>query len=296
MFKNAMIFRVIQGGNGAFDDLQEFVPCAPTQQKSVGWVPPRGHEHGPLGEYVAGQQILKLMIETKAVPTDVVQRKLDEQVANIEQQTGRKPGKKERRDLKEEIVHSLLPMAFPKRAAVFVWIDPANKLLVVDSASQARCDDVITALIQSFDGMVLQMLNTKASPSGSMATWLVEKEAPAHFTIDRECELKACDESKAVVKYGRHPLDIDEVGEHIKQGKMPTKLALTWDSRVSFVLTDGGVLKKIEMLDDTILGDGANAQDGDAFDADVTIATGELSVMIKDLIDALGGEVVATQE
>ena len=44
-----------------------------------------------------------------------------------------------------------------------------------------------------------------------MASWLIEQEGPSGFSIDRECELKACDESKAVVKYGRHALDIEEV-------------------------------------------------------------------------------------
>ena len=81
-----------------------------------------------------------------------------------------------------------------------------------------------------------------------MATWLMTKESPNSFTVDRECELKASDESKAVVKYGRHPLDIDEVAQHIAQGKIPTKLALTWNDRVSFVLTSSMQLKKLMPL------------------------------------------------
>lgn len=298
MFTSATIYRIqsdVEPTDDATESLESlaFVPCAATQAKSIGWVPPRGHANGALVEFVAGQHILKLMTETKTVPADVVQRKLDEKIAEIEQITGRKPGKKERRELKEDVVLSLLPMAFPKRSAVFVWIDIDNKLLVVDSASQARCDDVVSMLVRTFDGLQLRMINTKTEPAAAMALWLTEKEAPEHFTIDRECELKATDESKAVVKYGRHPLDIDGVGEHIRQGKMPTKLALTWDDRVSFVLTEGGTLKKIEMLDAAILGDKGMTLENDAFDADVTIATGELSVMIKDLIGTLGGEVVA---
>ncbi len=301
MFKAATIYRIASkfemtdDVNEALENLA-FVPCTATQDKSIGWVPPRGHGNGALIEFVAGQYILKLMIETKAVPADVVQRKVDEAAAQIEQTTGRKPGRKERRELKEDAVMSLLPVAFPKRATVFVWVDPTNRLLVVDSASQARCDDVVRMLVQSDDGLILQMINTVSAPSSEMAAWLQHKEAPQHFTIDRECELKACDESKAVVKYGRHPLDIDEVAEHIAQGKLPTKLALTWDDRVSFVLTEAMTLKKIELLDAALLGDKGMTLEDDAFDADVTIATGELSVMIKDLIDALGGEVKVAKE
>jgi recombination associated protein RdgC len=112
---------------------------------------------------------------------------------------------------------------------------------------------------------------------------------PSDFTIDRECELKASDESKALVKYAKHPLDIKEVRDHIKQGKIPTKLALTWKDRVSFVLTENLAIKKIAFLDSVFEG-GSQVDGEDNFDADVAIATGELQLLIPDLLDALGGE------
>ncbi|MBS0291042.1 MAG: recombination-associated protein RdgC, partial [Proteobacteria bacterium] len=112
-------------------------------------------------------------------------------------------------------------------------------------------------------------------------------EAPAGFPVDRECELKAPDESKAVVRYARHPLDIDEVQAHIQAGKLPTKLAMTWDDRVSFVLTEGLQVKKLAFQDPVFEG---QTQDDAGFDADVAIATGELAKLIPDLIAALGGE------
>ena len=120
-----------------------------------------------------------------------------------------------------------------------------------------------------------------------MAHWLMTQEPPAGFTADRETELKSPDESKATVRYARHPLDIDQVREHIEHGKMPTKLAMTWDNRVSFVLTEGLQIKNIALLDAVMDG---NSKDDGGFDTDVAIATGELSRLIPDLIEALGGE------
>jgi recombination associated protein RdgC len=122
-----------------------------------------------------------------------------------------------------------------------------------------------------------------------MANWLLTQEPPAGFTIDRECELKASDDSKAVVRYAKHPLDIDEVKQHITDGKRPTRLALTWDDRVSFELTHGMLIRKITFLEGT--GDGASGgKKEDNFDADVAIATGELGQLVPALLDALGGE------
>ena len=125
-----------------------------------------------------------------------------------------------------------------------------------------------------------------------MAAWLSEQQAPVGFNVDRECELKAADESKAVVRYTRHALDTDEVSGHIAMGKVPTRLAMTWNDRLSFVLTDALQLKKLVFLDVVLEGADAAPGDGkdDGFDTDAAIATGELGNMIPELLQALGGE------
>ncbi len=273
-------------------DTARFVPCGASQEKAVGWLEPRGIAHGPLVEVIGGQWLFKLMMEMKVVPGSVVKRKVEEQVAHIEATTGRKPGKKEKKELSEDARLALLPMAFSKQSSVQVWVDPAAGLLITDAGSQAKADEVMTWLIKAVDGLAVSLINTQVSPAAAMATWLSTKEAPADFTVDRECELKAPDESKAVVRYTRHALDTDEVAQHIAMGKMPTRLALTWNDRVSFVLTEGLQLKKIAFLEGVFDGNTASPGDGkaDNFDTDAAIATGELQGLIPDLIEALGGE------
>ena len=279
------------------DALEEarFTECGASQEKSVGWVEPRGHEHGALVEVVGGQWLMKLMIEVKVIPASVVKRKVQEQLDHIEATTGRKPGKKERRDISEDARLALLPVAFTKQGSVQVWVDPTAGILVTDAGSQGKADEVMTWLIKAVNGLVVQLVNTQTSPSAAMALWLSTQEGPPDFTVDRECELKAADESRAVVRYTRHALDTEEVSQHIAMGKVPTRLALTWSDRVSFVLTDTLQLKKVSFLETVF--EGAAAAPGDTqddnFDADMAIATGELRKLIPDLLEALGGEVVA---
>jgi recombination associated protein RdgC len=298
VFKNVIVYRIAPGWSPTRAQVEEglekqrFAPCGASQEKSVGWVEPRGEEHGPLVEVVDGQLMLKLLIEVKGVPTGVVNRKAKERVAQIEAATGRKPGKKETRDIKDEIRLDLLPMAFTKQATVTVWIDAKARLLVIDAASQAKADEVVTCLVQSLDGLALQPVNTKTSPAVAMSAWLSSQEAPAGFSVDRECELKASDESKAVVRYSRHPLDTEEVRQHIAAGKLPTKLALTWNGRVSFLLTEGLQIKKVDFLD--VVFEGARAGKDDGFDTDVSIATAEMRGLVAELVLALDGEVEAT--
>jgi len=296
VFKNLMVYRIDAGWQPSFAQMQDsleaerFVPCGASQEKAIGWVEPRGEAHAPLVEVVAGQLILKLKIETKSVPTSVVNRKAKERSSQIETTTGRKPGKKEMREIKDDVKLSLMPMAFTKEASIWVWIDPEAQFLMLDVGSQAKADEVVTLLAKSFAGLGMKLLNTQMSPQAAMSSWLLEQEPPACLTVDRECELKAADESKAVVRYVRHALDTEEVKQHIAAGKLPTRLALTWDSRVSFVLTEALQLKKLTFLDSVF--EGTSSEKDEGFDADVAIATGELRKLLPDLLEALGGEVI----
>lgn len=293
MFTNLTIYRIAPGWAPDLQTVEDamaktpFLACGPTQEKSSGWVPPRGEEHGALVESINGQWIARHFHESKTVPADVLARKVKEKAARIEQETGRKPGKKESRELKDEAKLDLLPMAFTKQGSMWVWIDTASRLLVLDTGSQGRADEVVTLLVESLPGLSVALLNTQTSPQAAMAHWLKEQEPPVGFTVDRECELKSASEEKAVVRYARHPLDIEEVQAHIAAGKLPTKLALTWDDRVSFMLTEGLQVKKVAFLDTVF--EGTKADDG-GFDTDVAIATGELVKLIPDLVEALGGE------
>ena len=274
-----------------------FSPCGLTQEKSVGWIAPR-NESGLLVESIGGHWIMKLRIETKSVPAEAINRAVAESCTQIETTTGRKPGKKETRELKDEARLTLLPMAFTKQSAVLLWIDPTTRLLVIDATSSGRTDEVLTCLAKTIDGLGAMLLQTTQSPVSAMADWLLSQESPAGFSIDRECELKAADDSKAVVRYSRHALDIDEVQQHISHGKLPTRLALTWEGRVSFVLTGALQIKKVTMVNGVLDDSAATAGDGkdDRFDADVAIATGELSALIPALLGALGGEVVISKD
>jgi recombination associated protein RdgC len=173
-----------------------------------------------------------------------------------------------------------------------VWIDLASRRVLIGASSAQKADAVVTRLVELFGGLRLAPLQTTLSPATAMALWLSEKEAPPGFSIDRECELKQPDSEKAAVRYARHTLEIDELGAHIRQGKLPTQLAMTWHSRVSFVLTDALTLKKIKLLD-VVLESAGPAEAADAgFDADVALMTGELGQLLPDLVDALGGPLV----
>ncbi|MFY7863847.1 recombination-associated protein RdgC [Roseateles sp.] len=295
MFKNLMVYRVGPDWKSTVEQIEDqlaktvFVECGATQQQSMGWAPPRGIEHAPLIEDVGGHWLLKLVIEQRVLPGSVVKRKTEELAARIEAETGRKPGKKQTKDLKEQATLELLPMAFTKQSAIRVWIAPAQHLLMIDAGSASRAEEVVTLLIKELPGLNLHLIQTAEAPATCMAAWLMDGVPPEGFSIDRECELKSADEMKSVVRYARHALDIEEVRQHLTGGKAPTRLAMTWRDRVSFMLTDTLQIKKISFLDLVFEGRDSPEKD-EAFDADAALATGELCKLIPELIDGLGGE------
>jgi recombination associated protein RdgC len=293
MFKNLIVYKFLNEIPSVADiekslDVERFLPCGKSQEKSIGWIEPRGEAHAALIESISGQYIMRLQIETKTVPGAVAARKAQERADEIEKNTGRKPGKKEMREIKEEVKLSLLPVAFSKVSKHWIWIDPTSRIMAIEAAAQSKADEIITLLVKTISNLQVGMVHTNKSPQAAMAYWLTTQEAPAGFSVDRECELKALDESKSVVKFAKHSLDRDDVRKHIEEGKMPTRLAMTWQSRVSFVLSENLQLKKIAFLD--VVFETAN-EEVDSFDADAAIATGELVKLMPDLFAALEGVV-----
>ena len=295
MFKNLIVYRIAadwQPSPEALEDALEaerFQSCGATQALSLGWVPPRGEPGAALLEQVDTHWLLTLRQERRVLPGAVLRRHVEEMAQRIEQETGRKPGKKQMKDLKEEAALELLPRAFTQQSHQRVWISPRQGLLMVDAGSISKADELISLLIKADPGLNLHLLQSAESPAACMAAWLMDGVPPEHLVIDRECELKSADEMKSAVRYARHNLDIDEVRAHLTSGKMPTRLALTWRERVSFTLTDTLQIKKISFLDIVFEGRDKPAKD-EAFDVDAALATGELSRLIPDLIEGLGGE------
>jgi recombination associated protein RdgC len=301
MFKSLSIYTISPGWVPSLADMEtalqaaQYVPCSPSQDRSIGWVPPRGETNGALVESVNAQRILKLMIETRSVPGTLVKAKAQEAADHIEATTGRKPGKREMKELREDALQALLPQAFPKLSAVLVWVNLVDGWLVIDASSQGKCDEVVTALVRAFDGLGLSMLQTTKTPQACMTLWLStdtdawlseQRALPDEFDIGRSAVLRSADEDKALVKFDRHHLQTDEVRKHVAEGKLPVQLAMSYDGRISFVLTEHMGVRKLAFLEG-VFDDRGDDETG--FDADVTIATGELRRMIPALISALGG-------
>lgn len=293
-FRNLTCYRLPAGWPFDIDSFNAqlaqcaFLACANTDSRTVGWVPPK--ENAALALSINGQYLVCLKHEEKILPGSVVKRFTEDRVRLIQDEQGRRVGRKERLEIKEQIITDLLPRAFTKEKKDYAWIDPVNGLLIVDSASKGRAEDVVQMLRKTLQPMpVIKLLHLVESPSSGMNSWIAAGEAPTGFTIDQDLELRSAEQAR--VRYERHTLESNEIRQHIADGKVATKLALTWNDRISFVLTEDLTLKRMSFLD-ILKEDTANQAESadEQFDLDFTLMTGEVSQLLAALIASLGGE------
>jgi len=293
-FKNLKLYRLAPNANltpaaleAALEPLA-FQPGTSQDSQVSGWMPPRDDSGLVYAQH--GQILLRLQTEKKLLPATVVNQASRARAQQIEEQQGYKPGRKQMKEIKEQMTMELLPRAFVIAHDTYVWIDTVNHWVAIDAAATARSDEVLGLLAKTLTPFPIVPLHVDMSPGAAMTLWLSEDEPPAGFTVDQDTELRSTGESRATVRYVRQTVELDEVRRHVQAGKQCTRLAMTWNDRVSFVLTDNLDIKRVAPLD--VLKENQDAQaanEAEQFEADFALMAGELARMLDDLVAALGG-------
>lgn len=293
-FKNAQVFRLPKNWSVTRENLADhlaekrFVECGPHEPRSAGWVPPVSENEDVLVHSVAGQWLICLQSAERVLPPAVVKRELDVRCQELTQKQGYAPGRRQKGEIKEQIHSELLPQAFVRYRKTYAWIDPTNGWLVIDSSSTTKAEDFTHALINSMSPMPIGIVRTQQSPAEVMANWLAEGEGSHGFSLDGDCTMRSMDEGARSVTY-RNGLEDEQIKEHLGKGLRPEQVSLTFDDRVSFTLTQGLALRKINLLD-IVKEQAQDARDNaEMFDATFAIMTGELIKVFDNLIEAHGG-------
>ncbi len=296
-FKNIFIYRLPPDLALTAATLQEklalkpLLPCSGLDKQNRGWVSCCGDDRLV---HIANNQILfALGVEQKLLPAAIINKFAKERITDIEAQQGYKPGRKQLKDIKLAVADELLPRAFALQRTTYAWLDLVNGRLIIEAASSAKADELLEHLGKTVGNFPVQLLQTELSPVAAMTDWLASEHAPVGFSIDRELELRSSDASKATVRYANHALEGKEILAHIAAGKRVTRLGMTWNNRISFVLNEHLQIKRIEFLD--IIKEGSTKiadNEDEIFELDFILMTGELAKMLKDLTQVLGGEAV----
>ncbi|PSH27998.1 recombination-associated protein RdgC [Yersinia pseudotuberculosis] len=297
-FKNLMVYRLSREVSLSADEMEKqlsafsFTPCGSQDMAKTGWVSPMGSHSDALTPTVNGQIVICARKEEKILPSPVIKQELQDKIERLEGEQHRKLKKTEKDSLKDEVLHSLLPRAFSRFNQTFLWIDTVNDLIMVDAASAKRAEDTLALLRKSLGSLPVVPLTLENPIELTLTEWVRSKTLPAGFALMDEAELKAILEDGGVIRCKKQDLFSDEIAVHIEAGKLVTKLALDWQERIQLVLSDDGSLKRLKFAD-TLRDQNEDIDREDfaqRFDADFILMTSELAALIKNLIEALGGE------
>jgi len=279
-FRNLLVYRLTQDIPFDAEALETALlakparSCASQELSTYGFIAPFGKgPDAPLVHASGDFLLIAARKEERILPGSVVRDALKDKVDEIEAEQMRKVYKKERDQLKDDIVQTFLPRAFIRKSATFAAIAPKQGLILVDSASAKRAEDLLSTLREAI---------------GSLP---VRQAAPDFHVLD-ECELRDTHEDGGVVRCKRQDLTSDEIQLHMSSGKQVTQLSLAWQDKLSFVLDDKLVVKRLRFED--LLQDQAEQDGGDddlgQQDASFTLMMLTLVDFLPALFEALGGE------
>jgi recombination associated protein RdgC len=254
-FRNLSFFRFPEKITGAIHNLENALekhplkPVGPLEFDSRGFVTVMGREGEAMTHSIAGCTWLALGTNSRLLPSAVVNAALANKVAEIEAKEGRKLGGKARKQLKDDLIHEMLPKAFVKEGRLSASIDTDHNFIVVDASSKKAAEGMVSAIREAL-GTFPAVPVVAAQPARLVLTrWLKGEPMPDGLALGDECELKDPIEGGAVVKATRHELDDnEEINKHLEAGMLVSKLALTFNDTISFVLGEDLIVRKLKFL------------------------------------------------
>lgn len=298
-FRNLLVYRLTQDVAFEAEALATALaakparPCASQELTTYGFVAPFGKgADAPLVHASQGFLLIAARKEERILPGSVVRDAVKEKVDEIEAEQMRKVYKKERDQIKDEIVQAFLPRAFIRRGTTFAAIAPAQGLILVDASSPKRAEDLLSTLREAIGSLPVRPLSVKIAPTATLTEWLKTQQAAADFHVLDECELRDTHEDGGVVRCKRQDLASDEIQLHLSAGKLVTQLAVAWQDKLSFVLDDKLVVKRLrfeDLLQEQAEQDGGEDALGQQ-DASFTLMMLTFVEFLPALFEALGGE------
>ncbi len=264
-------------------------PCGQMETACEGWARPLGLEGQMLVHETDGRQMICLRREEKVLPPSLIRELLEEKVFEIEQKAGRPVARKERSDLRDQLLQELLPRALVRATHTWAYIDARAGWLVVNAASAKKAESLLALLRKSILSLPVVLPQTEVSPESAMTRWLLDDDAlPADFEIEDACELRASGDAAAVIRCRHVDIASDEVRAHVAAGRYVQRLAMNWQQKVSFTLHEDlslhGIRFESELIDEAAEGgDDARSR----FDADFAIMGAEFATLIPALLQAL---------
>lgn len=300
-FKNLLVYRLTQALPFDVDALQLALATKPAREpasqelNTYGFIAPFGKgEDAPLVHASSGYLLVAAKKTERVLPGGAVNDEVKARIEKIEAEQLRKVYKKERDQIKDEVVQAFLPRAFLRNRVTFAAVDVERGLVLVNTASNPAAEDLLSTLREVLGSLPVRPVTVKTAPTAVMTDWLRTENAADDFFVLDSCELRDTHEDGGKVRCDRQDLTSDEVKLHLEGGKVCTRLSLAYKADLSFVLDDDLTITRLKF--ESLLVDKAHDDGGDdalgQLDASFLLMMLTFRSFLPDLFEAMGGEEV----
>lgn len=191
---------------------------------------------------VPGGWAICLREDSKAVPASEVNKAAQEKAEYVLATIGRKPGKKEMKEIKADVIHDLLPRAFARQKMTYVMFSERTNRLFVNTSSQKAADLVMTHLVESLESVKTSTVHVSEPKMGLTArlkNWLdggEDEDCFGGFDIREEVVLKS-NSNKWAVKADSLRSAEETLREATAMGATVDSIGFVTDAGVEFRIT-----------------------------------------------------------
>lgn len=293
MFRNVRYYRLEGPWPGSEKDLSSkleaacFESCGPLTERSSGFVPIDPDTDDSLARRVNGADLLRLRSQSRLLPPAVIAEELETRIQEYRDRMNEAPNPREKRRMKAEARDELLPKAMLRSDRIWGYYDLKEKVIGIDVLHDAAAERFLRRLRAAIDGADIRPLQF-ARPVDELLAAIFFNDAPKQFALGRECRMQDLGDASSVVRWSDFDLNDPGIRNHVAHGMRLTHLAIEYDSTMSFVLNEQGVISKMRFI-----GMDDDSQDNldplARLDAEFALINGTLRRLLADLQKALGG-------
>lgn len=243
--------------------------------------------------YISAQKTERLL------PAKVVRQAVDAKIREIEKDQDRKVYSKERNQIKDEIVISMLPRAFQTSSRINALI--CYPYIFVEATSSKKAEELLSLLREALGSLPVRPVTAKMSPVTMMTDWM-KHGTPLPFFKGEAFQSRATSQESSTLSGKNVDLSEDDIRELFETDREVTQLQMSFVSdngsadigSTLFTLTDGLTLKGIqwpdqfsEKLQDDL---GEDEDQINVARASLLLISNALKQLNSQLLEALGGE------
>lgn len=302
-FRHASVYQIVGDGLGLTP--ANLVKCLPEKSarkiasnelSTMGFVPPLGDQHAMLSVISVGTYLISVLKTERLLPGKAVKQAVEAKIKAIELDQQRRVWAKEKSQIKDEVVQAMLPHAFVVNSRLNALI--SYPYIFIDTNSAKKAEDVLCLLREALGSLPVRPLTVKMQPTTVFTHSVSNSVHPSDRLLAGEAFKSSVPSEKPETLSGKNVcLSDEEIVNLFTGGREVTELELMYqreDWTIPFTLTSDLVFKGIQWPSEMIdkLSDDLGEDDNAATEARATylLLSAELSAMVAEVVEALGGE------